>query len=169
VGSVSGYVLLSIGVVTAWSSTSPVHGQGRRPGPGFLPFGLAIILIALHLPDRQELEKRRAIRSLLAREGMGPAGVGDGYFSSLCPSSTPFGLCFHHLLLLDHLDVGHRADPLAMILPISSESPPFFIYLLFLSGSPPAAASWADDKGQKNGRILGMFQAWPAVLTSPSP
>ncbi len=46
---VSGYVLLAIGVITAWSSTSLSMGKFRHPGPGFLPFGLALILILLSL------------------------------------------------------------------------------------------------------------------------
>ena len=44
---VSGYILLAIGVITAWSSTSLSMGKFRHPGPGFLPFGLALILILL--------------------------------------------------------------------------------------------------------------------------
>jgi putative tricarboxylic transport membrane protein len=46
---VSGYVLLAIGVITAWSSTSLSMGKASRPGPGFLPFGLALILSAFAL------------------------------------------------------------------------------------------------------------------------
>jgi putative tricarboxylic transport membrane protein len=46
---VSGYILLAIGVITAWSSTSLSMGKFRHPGPGFLPFGLALILILLSL------------------------------------------------------------------------------------------------------------------------
>ena len=46
---VSGYVLLAIGVITAWSSTSLSMGKASRPGPGFLPFGLAIILCVFAL------------------------------------------------------------------------------------------------------------------------
>ena len=38
-----------MGVITAWSSTSLSMGKASRPGPGFLPFGLAIILIILSL------------------------------------------------------------------------------------------------------------------------
>ncbi|NTV59338.1 MAG: tripartite tricarboxylate transporter TctB family protein [Deltaproteobacteria bacterium] len=36
-------------MVTAWSSTSLSMGKASRPGPGFLPFGLAIILIGLSI------------------------------------------------------------------------------------------------------------------------
>ena len=46
---VSGYFLLAIGVITAWSSTSLSMGKFRHPGPGFLPFSLALILILLSL------------------------------------------------------------------------------------------------------------------------
>jgi len=57
---VSGYVLLAIGVITAWSSTSLSMGKASRPGPGFLPFGLALILsilaIALILENRKKGE-----------------------------------------------------------------------------------------------------------------
>jgi len=44
---ITGYILLIIGVVTAWSSTQLAMGSFKRPGPGFLPFGLACILIVL--------------------------------------------------------------------------------------------------------------------------
>ena len=46
---VSGYILLAVGVITAWSSTSLSMGKFRHPGPGFLPFGLAFVLIILSL------------------------------------------------------------------------------------------------------------------------
>jgi hypothetical protein len=36
-------------MVTAWSSTQLAMGSLKRPGPGFLPFGLAGILIALSI------------------------------------------------------------------------------------------------------------------------
>jgi drug/metabolite transporter (DMT)-like permease len=42
-------VLLAIGVITAWSSTSLSMGKASRPGPGFLPFGLAVILCVFAL------------------------------------------------------------------------------------------------------------------------
>ena len=38
-----------IGVITAWSSVHLSMGRVRHPGPGFLPFGLALCLIALSL------------------------------------------------------------------------------------------------------------------------
>ncbi len=44
---VTGYILLTIGAVTAWSSTYLSMGQFRHPGPGFLPFGLALVLMGL--------------------------------------------------------------------------------------------------------------------------
>jgi putative tricarboxylic transport membrane protein len=44
---ITGYILLIIGVVTAWSSMQLAMGSFKRPGPGFLPFGLACILIVL--------------------------------------------------------------------------------------------------------------------------
>jgi putative tricarboxylic transport membrane protein len=46
---VTGYVLLVIGVVGAWSSTHLKMGTFRHPGVGFLPFGLCIILIFFSL------------------------------------------------------------------------------------------------------------------------
>ena len=46
---VSGYILLAIGGITAWSSTSLSMGKFRHPGPGFLPFGLALVLVILSL------------------------------------------------------------------------------------------------------------------------
>jgi putative tricarboxylic transport membrane protein len=46
---ISGYILLAIGVITAWSSTSLSMGKFRHPGPGFLPFGLALVLVILSL------------------------------------------------------------------------------------------------------------------------
>ena len=45
----TGYILLIIGLVTAFSSTQLAMGSWKRPGPGFLPFGLACILIVLSL------------------------------------------------------------------------------------------------------------------------
>jgi len=38
-----------IGVITAWSSVHLSMGRVKHPGPGFLPFGLAICLIILSL------------------------------------------------------------------------------------------------------------------------
>jgi putative tricarboxylic transport membrane protein len=46
---VTGYILLLIGMMTAWSSTHLSMGKWRHPGPGFFPFGLAIALIFLSL------------------------------------------------------------------------------------------------------------------------
>ena len=46
---VTGYVLLVIGLVTAWSSIHLSMGKWRHPGPGFFPFGLAIALVLLSL------------------------------------------------------------------------------------------------------------------------
>ncbi len=46
---VTGYVLLVIGLVTAWSSVHLSMGKLRHPGPGFFPFGLALCLILLSL------------------------------------------------------------------------------------------------------------------------
>ena len=46
---ITGYILLIIGVVTAWSSMQLAMGSFKRPGPGFLPFGLACILIVLSI------------------------------------------------------------------------------------------------------------------------
>ncbi len=44
---VAGYILLFIGLVTAWSSVHLSMGRFRHPGPGFLPFGLSIVLFIL--------------------------------------------------------------------------------------------------------------------------
>jgi putative tricarboxylic transport membrane protein len=38
-----------IGVITAWSAVHLSMGRFKHPGPGFLPFGLAIVLIILSL------------------------------------------------------------------------------------------------------------------------
>lgn len=46
---VTGYTLLIIGVVTAWSSIHLSMGKWRHPGPGFFPFGLALVIILLSL------------------------------------------------------------------------------------------------------------------------
>ncbi len=46
---VTGYILLAIGVVTAWSSTTLSMGKASRPGPGFFPFSLALMLIAFSI------------------------------------------------------------------------------------------------------------------------
>ncbi len=45
----TGYILLVIGVVGAWSSAHLKMGSFRHPGVGFLPFGLCIILILFSL------------------------------------------------------------------------------------------------------------------------
>jgi putative tricarboxylic transport membrane protein len=46
---VTGYILLSIGVMAAFSSTQLSMGKFKHPGPGFFPFGLAVILAFLAL------------------------------------------------------------------------------------------------------------------------
>lgn len=46
---VTGYLLLFIGLVTAWSSVHLSMGRFRHPGPGFLPFGLSIVLTLLSI------------------------------------------------------------------------------------------------------------------------
>ncbi len=46
---VTGYVLLIIGIIGAWSSVHLKMGSFRHPGVGFLPFGLCVILILLSL------------------------------------------------------------------------------------------------------------------------
>jgi putative tricarboxylic transport membrane protein len=46
---VTGYILLVIGLVGAWSSVHLKMGSFRHPGVGFLPFGLCIILIFFSL------------------------------------------------------------------------------------------------------------------------
>ena len=45
----TGYILLVIGLITAWSSIHLSMGRVKHPGPGFLPFGLALCLILLSL------------------------------------------------------------------------------------------------------------------------
>lgn len=45
----TGYILLAIGLLGAWSSAQLKMGSFRHPGVGFLPFGLSIILIILSL------------------------------------------------------------------------------------------------------------------------
>ena len=45
----TGYILLVIGVVGAWSSAQLKMGSFRHPGVGFLPFGLCTILILFSL------------------------------------------------------------------------------------------------------------------------
>jgi putative tricarboxylic transport membrane protein len=44
---VTGYILFIIGAVTAWSAVHLSMGKFKHPGPGFLPFGLALALVAL--------------------------------------------------------------------------------------------------------------------------
>ena len=46
---ITGYILLFIGVIGAYSSTQLSMGRFRHPGPGFFPFGLAVILAVLAL------------------------------------------------------------------------------------------------------------------------
>ena len=46
---ISGFILLIIGMMTAWGSTHLSMGKFKHPGPGFLPFGLGIFLIILSL------------------------------------------------------------------------------------------------------------------------
>jgi len=46
---VTGYILLFIGVMGAFSSTQLSMGIFKHPGPGFFPFGLAVILAFLAL------------------------------------------------------------------------------------------------------------------------
>jgi putative tricarboxylic transport membrane protein len=46
---ITGYILLIIGVATAWSSIHLSMGKWRHPGPGFFPFGLALVIILLSL------------------------------------------------------------------------------------------------------------------------
>ena len=57
---VSGYILLFIGVIGAFSSTQLSMGKFKHPGPGFFPFGLSVILaflaLALILQSRRKEE-----------------------------------------------------------------------------------------------------------------
>jgi putative tricarboxylic transport membrane protein len=46
---VAGYILLIIGAITAWSAIHLSMGRWKHPGPGFLPFGLALLLILFSL------------------------------------------------------------------------------------------------------------------------
>jgi len=45
----TGYILLVIGLVGAWSAVHLKMGSFKHPGVGFLPFGLCLILIILSL------------------------------------------------------------------------------------------------------------------------
>jgi putative tricarboxylic transport membrane protein len=47
---IAGGILFCVGAVTAWSAATTLSmGSLRHPGPGFLPFGLAVILSLLSL------------------------------------------------------------------------------------------------------------------------
>lgn len=43
----SGLMFIVVGVGFAWGATSYSFGSSARPGPGYFPFGLGIILAAL--------------------------------------------------------------------------------------------------------------------------
>ncbi|MCE4537704.1 tripartite tricarboxylate transporter TctB family protein [Pelomonas sp. P7] len=43
----SGLMFLVVGVVFAWGATEYSFGASARPGPGYFPFGLGILLAAL--------------------------------------------------------------------------------------------------------------------------
>lgn len=43
----SGLMFLVVGVVFAWGATEYSFGDSARPGPGYFPFGLGILLAAL--------------------------------------------------------------------------------------------------------------------------
>jgi drug/metabolite transporter (DMT)-like permease len=43
----SGLMFVVVGVAFAWGATSYSFGSSARPGPGYFPFGLAIIMAAL--------------------------------------------------------------------------------------------------------------------------
>ncbi len=63
----AGVMFLVVGVGFAWGSTSYSFGSSARPGPGYFPFGLGIILAIL---GAIELFKALAIES----EGGDPIG-----------------------------------------------------------------------------------------------
>jgi Tripartite tricarboxylate transporter TctB family len=43
----SGLMFIVVGVVFAWGSTSYKMGASARPGPGYFPFGLAVLMAVL--------------------------------------------------------------------------------------------------------------------------
>src|SRR6218665_2430842 len=43
----SGLMFVVVGIVFAWASTSYSFGSSARPGPGYFPFGLGILLAIL--------------------------------------------------------------------------------------------------------------------------
>jgi len=43
----SGLMFVGIGVAFAWGATGYTFGQSARPGPGYFPFGLGVLLAAL--------------------------------------------------------------------------------------------------------------------------
>jgi hypothetical protein len=43
----SGLMFVAIGVAFAWASTGYNFGQSARPGPGYFPFGLGVLLALL--------------------------------------------------------------------------------------------------------------------------
>lgn len=45
----SGLMFLVVGIAFAWGSTNYSFGQSARPGPGYFPFGLGILLAVLGL------------------------------------------------------------------------------------------------------------------------
>jgi hypothetical protein len=63
----AGAMFLVVGVVFAWGSTAYSFGSSARPGPGYFPFGLGVILAIL---GGIELFKALAIES----EGGDPIG-----------------------------------------------------------------------------------------------
>lgn len=44
---VSGLMFVVVGVVFAWGATSYNFGESARPGPGYFPFGLGVLLALL--------------------------------------------------------------------------------------------------------------------------
>ena len=55
---ITGVILLLVGVITVWGSTSLSMGKFKHPGPGFLPFGLGVCLIILSLVLIMKQRKR---------------------------------------------------------------------------------------------------------------
>ena len=43
----SGLMFLAIGIAFAWGATTYSFGSSARPGPGYFPFGLGILLAVL--------------------------------------------------------------------------------------------------------------------------
>lgn len=87
----AGMMFLLVGVAFAWGSTEHSFGTSARPGPGYFPFGLGIILSVLGLI---ELFKALTIES----EGGGLIGdIGWRPLGIIVLSVVIFGWALPHL------------------------------------------------------------------------